>query len=73
VIGVLTSAIAAYFYVRVIVLMFFTDPVGNGPDVAVPSLMTTVVIASAAIVTLALGVVPGPVLTLAQHAGLFVG
>jgi NADH-quinone oxidoreductase subunit N len=72
VVGVLTSAIAAYFYVRVIVLMFFTDPVGNGPDVAVPSLMTTVVIAAAAIVTLALGVVPGPALALAQHAGLFV-
>jgi NADH-quinone oxidoreductase subunit N len=72
VIGVLTSAIAAYFYVRVIVLMFFTDPVGDGPDVAIPSLMTTVVIAAAAIVTLALGIVPGPALALAQHAGLFV-
>lgn len=73
VVGVLTSAIAAYFYVRVIVLMFFTDPVGNGPDVAVPSVMTTVVIAAAAIVTLFLGIVPGPALALAQHAGLFVG
>ena len=72
VIGVLTSAVAAYFYVRVIVLMFFTDPVGDGPDVAVPSLMTTVVIAVAAAVTLALGVVPGPALALVQHAGLFV-
>lgn len=72
VVGVLTSAIAAYFYVRVIVLMFFTDPVGSGPDVAVPSPMTTVVIAAAAIVTLALGIVPGPALALAQHAGLFV-
>ncbi len=72
VVGVLTSAIAAYFYVRVIVLMFFTDPVGDGPDVAIPSLMTTVVIAAAAIVTLALGIVPGPALAIAQHAGLFV-
>jgi NADH-quinone oxidoreductase subunit N len=72
VVGVLTSAIAAYFYVRVIVLMFFTDPVGDGPDVAIPSLMTTVVISAAAIVTLALGIVPGPALAIAQHAGLFV-
>ena len=72
VVGVLTSAIAAYFYVRVIVLMFFTDPVGNGPDVAIPSLLTTVVIAAAAFVTLALGIVPGPALAIAQHAGLFV-
>ena len=39
------SAVAAFFYVRVIVLMFFTDPVGDGPTVAVPSVLTTVVIA----------------------------
>ena len=45
VIAVLVSAIAAYFYVRVIVLMFFTEPVGDGPTVAVPSVLTTVVIA----------------------------
>ena len=72
VIAVLASAIAAYFYARVIVLMFFTEPVGDGPDVAVPSLLTTVVIAAAAIVTLGLGLVPGPALEFAQHAGLFV-
>jgi len=72
VIAVIASAIAAYFYARVIVLMFFTEPVGDGPDVAVPSMLTTVVIAAAAIVTLGLGLVPGPALEFAQHAGLFV-
>jgi len=72
VIGVLVSAIAAYFYVRVIVLMFFTDPIGDGPTVAVPSALTTVVIAVAAVGTLALGIVPGPLLELAQLAGAFV-
>lgn len=72
VIGVLLSAIAAYFYVRVIVLMFFTDPVGEGPTVAIPSKMTTVVIALATLGTLVLGIVPGPVLELLQHAGAFV-
>jgi NADH-quinone oxidoreductase subunit N len=70
--GVLVSALAAYFYVRVIVLMFFTDPVGDGPTVAVPSALTTVVIAVAAAATLGLGIIPGPVLDLAQHAGAFV-
>lgn len=73
IIAVLASAVAAYFYARVIVLMFFTDPVGDGPDVAVASPITTVVIASAAVVTLILGLVPGPALEFAQHAGLFVG
>jgi NADH-quinone oxidoreductase subunit N len=70
--GVIVSAVAAYFYVRVIVLMFFTDPIGDGPTVAVPSALTTVVIAAAALATVALGVLPGPVLDLAQHAGAFV-
>lgn len=72
VIGVLMSAVAAYFYVRVIVLMFFTDPVGDGPTIAVPSALTTVVIAATAAATVFLGLVPGPMLDLAQHAGTFV-
>ncbi len=72
VVGVLMSAIAAYFYVRVIVLMFFTDPVGDGPSVVVSGRLTTVVIAVAAVATVALGVVPGPLLDLAQHAGALV-
>ena len=40
VVGVLSSVVAAFFYVRVIVLMFFSDPVGDGPAVAVPSVLT---------------------------------
>jgi len=73
VIGVLMSAIAAYFYIRVIVLMFFTDPVDqNGPSVVVSGRLTTVVIAVAAIATVALGIVPGPLIDLAQHAGALV-
>ncbi len=72
IVGVLISAIAAYFYVRVIMLMFFTDPIGDGPSVAVSGRLTTVVIAVAAVATIALGIVPGPVLDLAQHAGAFV-
>ena len=72
VVGVLISALAAYFYVRVIVLMFFTDPVGDGPTVAVPSILTTVVIVVAVVGTVGLGIIPGPVLDLAQHAGAFV-
>lgn len=72
VVGVLISALAAYFYVRVIVLMFFTEPVGEGPTVAVPSILTTVVIVVAAVATIGLGIIPGPVLELAQHAGAFV-
>ena len=57
--GVLVSAVAAYFYVRVIVLMFFTDPAdGAGPAIAVPGTVTTVVIAATAAATVVLGIVP---------------
>ncbi len=72
VVGVLMSAVAAFFYVRVIVLMFFSDPVGDGPTVAVPSILTTAVITVGATMTLLLGVVPQPVLDLARQAGEFV-
>ena len=37
IVGVIASAIAAYFYVRVIVLMFFTDPPADAPEVVRPS------------------------------------
>jgi NADH-quinone oxidoreductase subunit N len=62
IVAVLMSAVAVYFYVRVIVVMFFAEPVGEGPTVAVPSVMTGAVIAVGAAATLVLGVVPGPLL-----------
>jgi NADH-quinone oxidoreductase subunit N len=72
VVAVLMSLVAAFFYVRVIVVMFFSDPFGDGPTVAVPSILTSSVIALGAVVTLVLGVVPQPVLDLARQAGDFV-
>jgi len=66
------SAVAAYFYVRVIVLMFFSDPVVDGPTVSVPSLFTSSALVVAVVATVVLGILPGPVLDLAQQAGAFV-
>ena len=71
-VAVLMSAVAAFFYVRVIVLMYFSEPVGEGPTVTMPSVMTTIVIAVGFLATLILGVVPGPVLDLAASAGAFI-
>ncbi|RMI33672.1 NADH-quinone oxidoreductase subunit NuoN [Nocardia stercoris] len=70
VLGVITSAIAAYFYIRVIVLMFFSEPEGD-VRVVVPALTTSVVVVSAA-VTLVLGIAPQPLLNLAHQATSFV-
>jgi proton-translocating NADH-quinone oxidoreductase chain N len=68
IVGVIASAIAAFFYVRIIVLMFFSDPVPDGPVVAVPSVFTGTAVAVGALSAVVLGIVPGPLLTLANHA-----
>jgi NADH-quinone oxidoreductase subunit N len=71
IIGVLTSAIAAFFYARVIVMMFFADPVEDGPVVVTPGSATSGAIAVAVAVTVVLGVFPQPLLNLANHAAPF--
>ncbi|WP_069814452.1 NADH-quinone oxidoreductase subunit NuoN [Streptomyces sp. TP-A0874] len=71
VVGVVASAIAAFFYIRVIVLMFFNDPTPEGPTVAVPSPMTMAAIAVGVAVTVVLGVAPQYFLDLAGQAGTF--
>ncbi|SFM25196.1 NADH-quinone oxidoreductase subunit NuoN [Nocardia asteroides NBRC 15531] len=71
IVGVLCSAIAAFFYVRVIVLMFFTDPPADAPTVTAP-FATTLVVAFSAGATLILGVFPQPLLDLAERAATFV-
>ena len=62
IVGVLSSAIAAYFYIRVIVLMFFTDPVEDGTSVIIPSVLTRISIVTAFALTIFLGVFPTPLL-----------
>ncbi|MFF8984111.1 NADH-quinone oxidoreductase subunit NuoN [Streptomyces globisporus] len=72
VVGVLSSAVAAFFYIRVIVLMFFSEPKADGPTVAVPSPLTMTTIAVGVAVTLVLGLAPQYFLDLASQAGVFV-
>ncbi|MFM1918142.1 MAG: NADH:ubiquinone oxidoreductase subunit, partial [Actinomycetota bacterium] len=72
IVGVVASVIAAFFYVRVIVLMYFVEPNENTASVVVPSVFTTVSLAAAATVTVAVGIMPQPLLELIADAGLFV-
>ncbi|WP_206490561.1 NADH-quinone oxidoreductase subunit NuoN [Rhodococcus sp. KRD162] len=71
VVGVVCSAIAAFFYVRVIVLMFFTDPTDRTATMVRPTASVTLAIGVSVVVTVALGVFPQPVLDLASRAGTF--
>ena len=68
VIGVIASGVAAYFYVRVIVSMFFTEATDDTPQVVAPGILSKVAIAVCATVTVALGIFPQPLLDLADHA-----
>ena len=72
IIGVVASVIAAFFYVRVIVLMYFSDPTEETASVVVPSAFTTIALAAGATVTIVLGVLPQPVLDLVNQADVFI-
>ncbi|GAB3014152.1 NADH-quinone oxidoreductase subunit NuoN [Mycobacterium bourgelatii] len=68
ILGVISSAVAAYFYVRVIVSMFFTEPTDDTPQVVAPGVLAKAAIAVCALVTVILGILPQSVLDLANNA-----
>jgi NADH-quinone oxidoreductase subunit N len=72
IVAVVASLIAAFFYLRVIVLMFFSAPGPQTATVAVPSVFTTVALAAGATVTVVLGVVPQPLLDMVANADVFI-
>lgn len=70
VLAVLASAATAFFYFRLIVLMYFHEP--HHATVSINSEgLTTVAVAIGAIGTIALGIVPGPVLDLLSQAAVY--
>ena len=69
--GVLTSAIAAFFYIRVIIMMFFTDPENDSVSVIIPTVKSRISIALATFITLILGVLPSIVLNVATDFANF--
>jgi NADH-quinone oxidoreductase subunit N len=71
IVGVVASIIAAFFYIRVIVLMYFTEAGEDAPVISVPSAFTNLAIAVATAVTVVLGVLPQPVLDLVERADVF--
>ena len=70
--GILSSAVAAFFYIRVIVLMFFTDPIQDGTSIEIPSPLTRISIIFSITVTIALGVFPAPLLSFITTLATFI-
>jgi NADH-quinone oxidoreductase subunit N len=66
VVGVLSSAIALYFYLRVVLIMFFREPTDDTVTVAVPSFMVSSGIIICFVITLVLGVYPNLLFDLAN-------
>jgi len=73
VIALVASAVAAFFYIRIVVLMYFSEPAENGPTVAVPSVLTVLALGIGVTATVVLGLAPQPLLDLADKASLFAG
>ncbi|HEX2057939.1 MAG TPA: NADH-quinone oxidoreductase subunit N [Actinomycetota bacterium] len=70
VVGMLSSAIAAFFYLRVMVVMYMQERDEGAPRVEVPALSGGV-IALTALATLALGLAWGPLIEIAEQAKVF--
>ena len=69
VIAVLASAATAFFYFRLVQIMFFSEPEGDVVAVVESEGMSTVAITVAAVLTVLLGILPAPVLDFIQ--GMF--
>jgi NADH-quinone oxidoreductase subunit N len=67
VVGVITSAIAAYYYLNVVRAMFFESPAEDAPPFKVP-LGIKIGLMVAAVAILAVGVFPQPFLDLATQS-----
>lgn len=65
VVGVLTSVISVYYYLRLVVVMYFRD--GEADVAAQPSFHTWLAVSLAAILVIQLGVYPSIVVELAQR------
>jgi NADH-quinone oxidoreductase subunit N len=71
-VAILSSALAAFFYIRVIVLMFFSEATEDGTSVEIPSILTRTVIVASAAITLILGVYPTPLLDFISELAIFI-
>jgi NADH-quinone oxidoreductase subunit N len=66
-VGVLMSVVSAFYYLRLVVLMYMEEP-AEGVEFETESGLSPKIVAFAAALTFGLGVVPGPLMALAKAA-----
>jgi NADH-quinone oxidoreductase subunit N len=70
--GVISSMLIAFPYLRVVVMMWLSEPGESTPTVSIPGALTSAALAIGVIATFALGVVPAPLIDLTNDAAQFV-
>ncbi|WBB96578.1 MULTISPECIES: NADH-quinone oxidoreductase subunit NuoN [unclassified Solwaraspora] len=70
--GVVTSMILAFPYLRVVVMMWLSEPSDATPTVVIPGALTSAALMIGVLATLLLGVAPGALLDLTSNAAEFV-
>jgi NADH-quinone oxidoreductase subunit N len=69
--GVLSSAIAVFFYLRVILMLFFADSTNDSISVVIPSILTRISISISVVITIVLGIAPSLLFDIAQDFAYF--
>ena len=72
VLGLLNSAVAAFYYLRLLVVMYMHEPRAEAPDAEPLTLGLRLALILSAAGTIFLGIIPGPVLTFVQQSTAFV-
>jgi NADH-quinone oxidoreductase subunit N len=70
--GVVSSAILAFPYLRVVVMMWLSEPAESTPTVSIPGAMTAAALVIGVVATLLLGVWPRSLLEVTQNAADFI-
>jgi NADH-quinone oxidoreductase subunit N len=70
--GVITSMLLAFPYLRVVVMMWLSEPGESTPTVSIPGGLTAAALVIGVVATLVLGVAPAPLLDLTTSAADFV-
>jgi NADH-quinone oxidoreductase subunit N len=72
IVGVISSMILAFPYLRVVVLMWLSEPGESTPTVSIPGALTAAALVIGVAATLVLGVAPTSLLDLSESAAQFV-